>query len=187
MTPENIENIKSTYSRLKNLKLTSKEINIPWQTVYWWLKREGIEVTGDKARYGGKTDRIGIIGESLFAASCNKAINQNILKFQADCDFIIGNTKIDIKTSFLQTYMSRGRPENLCYRWAFNPNYKSDIDYMVCYCLEGDVDNYKVQNILLIPQEVIYGKQTVSVSKIKSKYFDFKISEEELIEFFDKF
>lgn len=187
MSPEDIERIKTSYNSLKNLKLTAKELNIPWQTVYWWLKKEGIEVTGDKERYGGKSDRVGVIGESLFASKLPFAENQNKLKFQAECDFKVKDVKIDIKTSLLREYSSRGQPKNKCYRWGFNPNYSYDIDYMVCYCLEGDVDNYSVEHILLIPQEILDGKTTVSVSKSSSKYLDFKVSEQELIEFFEEF
>lgn len=187
MSPENVELIKSTYSKLKNLKLTAKEINIPWQTVYWWLKKESIEVTGDKKRYGGTSDQIGIIGEALFAASCPFAINRNSEKFQAECDFMVKDVKVDIKTSTIRSYASRGKPENTCYRQAFNPNYKHPIDYMVCYCLDGDADDYVVKHILLIPQEIIDGKSTVSVTCSKSKYFDFKVTEQELVDFFAAF
>lgn len=41
------------YSRLKNLKLVGEEIGMKWQTVYVQLKKAGVKVTGDKARYGG--------------------------------------------------------------------------------------------------------------------------------------
>jgi hypothetical protein len=52
----------SRYRDLKNCHLVGAELGMPWQTVYWNLKKAGEPVVGDKARYGSETDRLAARG-----------------------------------------------------------------------------------------------------------------------------
>lgn len=54
MTPEAI-----AYDKHKNLKLAANEIGLKWQTLYCMLKNQGINIIGDKLRYGSDRDKMG--------------------------------------------------------------------------------------------------------------------------------
>ncbi len=179
-----IEKMKTLYSEHQKLQTVGDILNIPWQTVYWWLKKEGVSVTGNKEKHGGTKDQIALIGEKLFAKINDKAVDQNKLMFQPRFDYLLGDLKLDVKTSFLRDQRSKSGKVNL--RWAFNCKKQQEADYLICYCLSGDLNNYVVENILLIPNEFIQDMQTVSVSPKTSKWLDFEVSEDELRKFFNQ-
>lgn len=180
-----VEQMKSLYSEHQRLHTVGDILNIPWQTVYWWLKKEGVVVTGNKEKHGGNKDQIALIGEKLFAKVCDKAVDQNKLMFQPKFDYLLADLKLDVKTSFLRSQSGKGSKVNL--RWAFNCRKQQDADYIICYCLSGELDHSVVENILLIPNEFIQEMQTISVSPRKSKWLEFKITEQELKNFFSQF
>lgn len=182
MEREIVDKMISLYSSIKNLKIVAKELDIPWQTVYWHLKKEGVSVTGNKSVYGCIKDRIAVIGEGMFRKSFPMAEDQNELSYQPEFDFVLNDLKIDIKTSFPRDMKSRGKTQ--LFRWGFNTRRQQSADYIVCYCLQGTIDEYVLEHILLLPKEFIEGMQTVSVScKGRSKWLDFKVTEDELIDF----
>jgi hypothetical protein len=150
--------------------------------VYWWLKKEGTSIAGNKEKYGGFKDQIAIIGEKLFSKITDKVVDQNKLMFQPKFDYLLNDLKLDVKTSFLRDQC--GRNGKVFLRWAFNCRKQQDADYLICYCLSGELENYVVENILLIPNEFIQNLQTISVSPRASKWLNFKVSEEELRLFF---
>lgn len=176
-----VEQMKTLYAEHQRLHTVGDMLNIPWQTVYWWLKKEGVSVTGNKEKHGGKCDRIAVIGEKLFELLGTKAVDQNKLYFQPKFDYLLGDFKLDIKTGFLRDCKGRSGKVNL--RWMFNTRKQQEADYIICYCLTGDADKYDVGHILLIPNEFLQGMQTISVSPRKSKWLDFRVSEEELKSF----
>ncbi|WP_050747501.1 hypothetical protein [Sodalis glossinidius] len=90
--------IKS-YERLKNLKLVGLDVGIPWQTVYIYLKRNGVRVIADKARYGSATDRIVVISEQWLKKDVPDAIDNNQIYFQSTIDFTVSKISVDVKTS----------------------------------------------------------------------------------------
>ncbi|MWN30965.1 MULTISPECIES: hypothetical protein [unclassified Gilliamella] len=177
---EIIKKCIESYSRLKNLKLVGLEVGIPWQTVYVYLKREGIAVTGDKARYGSATDRIAIIGEQRFYKAVPFAIDNNNLQFQASVDFSVFNLTVDVKTSKLQHKKINTRSSD---RWAYCINKQKDIaDLFVFYALN---DELETEHVFLMPNEIVTNATTISIPKSgKSKWFDYKVNENELAGFF---
>lgn len=182
MEREVVDKMISLYQEVKNLKLVGQEMSIPWQTVYWWLKKEGVSVSGNKSAYGGIKDQIGLIGERLFRKLFPKAEDQNERFFQPEFDFLLGGLKLDVKTSFPRD--SKARSNTVIYRWGFNTRRQQNADYIICYCMDGELEDYRVSHILLIPNEFIVGMQTISVScKGKSKWLDFSVTENELKEF----
>lgn len=180
-----VEQMKSLYSEHQRLHTVGDILNIPWQTVYWWLKKEGVVVTGNKEKHGGNKDQIALIGERLFTKVSEKAVDQNKLMFQPKFDYLLADLKLDVKTSFLRGHVNKGGKIN--HRWAFNCRKQQEADYIVCYCLSGELDNFVVENILLIPNEFIQGMQTISVSPRTSKWLEFKVSEQDLKQFFSHF
>jgi len=183
---ENIERIKELYAKVKNLKLVSEALSIPWQTVYWWLKKEGVQVVGDKARYGGDSDSVGIIGELLFKRLFPDAVYENDTKYQAKHDFTLHGLKIDIKTSSLRSVKTR--KGNIATRWGFNCYNAAEhgIDFFVCFCLNAN--GRDVDKILLIPSEMVVSETGgVSVSSNRSKWDAFVITEQDIVEFFNNF
>ncbi|OCG77342.1 hypothetical protein A9G42_05405 [Gilliamella sp. Nev6-6] len=175
-----IEQCIESYSRLKNLKLVGLEVGIPWQTVYVYLKRSGVAVTGDKARYGSATDRVAVIGEQRFKKAVPFAIDNNDLQFQASVDFSINNLTVDVKTSKLQHKQPNNRSSE---RWAYCVNKQKDIaDLFVFYALNDDLET---EHVFLMPNEIVTNATTISIPKSgKSKWFDYKVEENELANFF---
>lgn len=175
--------IKS-YSRLKNLKLVSKEIDMPWQTVYWHLKKANIAVSGDKSRYGAETDKLARQAEIIFRDTVPLAKDMNETEFQSKFDFLIGNSKVDIKASKLK---SAGRQKNgkiYSSKWAFGiSKQKKYADYYVLYCMNKDGTD--VVHIILLPKEIANVKTSISIPvTMNSRWSDYKVSERELVEFF---
>ncbi len=164
------------YKELQNLKLVAQETGIPWQTVYWYLKKGGIEVTGNKNVYGTTIERFGYRGEEYFQEIVPNAINQNNIKFQSKIDFVVGNNSIDIKSAKFKHD-----------RWAFTlikQIKEADFFVLLAYCSEGK----EVQHHFLIPNEMLRKSlKTISIPlKVqKSKWHDFIISKEDIKEFFE--
>lgn len=76
------------------------------------------------------------------------------------------------------------------YRWAFSTRAQEDTaDFLVCFCYAGYncLEHGDVTKILLIPKEMFKNKQSISVSAKISKWYDFEVSEQELLEFFEEF
>lgn len=180
-----VDLIIAEYALHKNLKIVGTNLNIPWQTVYWHLKKNSVPVTGDKERYGSVSDMVGFIGEKLFSQTIPEATNQNTFQFQSKYDFIYKNLNIDVKTSLLKT-VSNKVEGSTSERWAFSFSKQPDVDVLVCYCLVGTKEVYCVEHILLIPRDLLTIKHSISVTKGNSKWLDFKISEDELIDFFER-
>lgn len=126
-----------------------------------------------------------MIGERMFRKTFPEAEDQNEKSFQPEFDFFLKDLKLDVKTSFPRDMKSRGT--KVLYRWGFNTRRQQNADYIVCYCMDGDFEDYTLNCILLIPNEFIVGMQTVSVScKGRSKWLDFVITEDELKQFIDQ-
>lgn len=147
------------YRDLKNLKLVGAEIGIPWQTVYVRLKGAGEPVTGDKARYGSETDKLAARAERWFQAMVPHAVDQNNLGFQAKCDFIVGDAKVDVK-------VSRGRTSKTGVRqWIFSVKKQEMLaDWFVCIALCPKADDLAVFAVLLIPGELARHHTSINLS-----------------------
>lgn len=185
MERETVDEMVSLYQELKNLKLVGEEMNIPWQTVYWWLKKEGVSVSGNKSLYGGFKDQIGLIGERLFRKAFPEAEDQNDKSFQPQFDFFLDGLKLDVKTSFPRDMKCRNS-STVKYRWGFNTRRQQEADFIVGYCMSGNLEDWKLEHIMLIPNEFLQDIQTISIScdqRTRSKWMDFKVEENELIEF----
>lgn len=174
-----MENVEAVYLKHKNLKLAAQELGMKWQNLYVQLKKLNVAITGDKAKYGSDKDKLAAQAELIFKNYVPNAINQNEIKFQSKCDFIINEIKIDIKASKFhkgcQKYESR--------RWAFSIKKQELIaDFFVCFGFYDDM-TYKV---FLIPNELVKNYQTISVSPNgKSKWLQYLIDPNELNEFFN--
>lgn len=166
-----------SYSRLKHLKLVGEEVGIPWQTVYVHLKKAGVKVTGDKARYGSATDRFAVKAEQEFKRLIPFAIDNNEAEFQSTIDFCVNGQSVDVKASRLK---SDGR----LYRWSFCINKQRDIaDFFVLYAYDNGGEN--IINVFMIPGEIARAKTTISItSTLKSKWADYIISQPDMLEFF---
>jgi hypothetical protein len=169
-----------SYSRLKNLKLVEKETFIPWQTVYWHLKKAGIQVTGDKALYGSSKDKFAHIGEQFFSRVIPYAENQNLISFQPKIDFIVKGYGVEIKSA---KFTSTGNNK----RWAFSLKKQNKVADFFILMAFNDAGN-EILHYFLIPNELLRKEmQTISVSQNinHTKWKDFLISEKELQEFFE--
>lgn len=169
-----------SYSRLKNLKLVEKETSIPWQTVYWYLKKSGVHVVGDKSIYGSKKDRFACVGEMTFNKIIPYAENQNLLSFQPKIDFLVNGYGIEVKSA---KFTNNDKNK----RWAFSLKKQRKVaDFFIL--LAFDQEGKEVQYIFLLPNEIVRKElQTISISQNigSSKWKDFLISEDGLKEFFD--
>jgi hypothetical protein len=168
-----------SYGKLKNLKLVGSEIGIPWQTVYVHLRKAGVPVTGDKARYGSAKDRLASFAERLFAEDVPTAIDSNASQFQASIDFLVLGWSVDVKASARQLF------KNDAIRWAFCINKQKDkADFFVLYALNNS-DERHVEHVFLLPNEIATARTTISVPEtMNSKWADYEIRRDELDGFF---
>lgn len=140
------------YRNHKNLKLAAAEISIPWQTVYWHLRKAGEPVAGDKARYGSETDRLAVKAERRFLEIAPHAIDQNRHTFQSKFDFLVHGHRVDVKSSRLL----RGG-------WMFSLKKQEMVaDFFVCFGYD-ELGN-DVQTTLLLPGELIRHYSTVRLN-----------------------
>ena len=184
-----VDTMVKVYDKHKNLKLAAKELGMVWQTLYWNLNKVGHPVTGDKERYGSNTDKMARYFEDLFKGLIPSAENNNQNQFQAKVDFKVGDYFVDIKSSTKKDGYKNNPKKKASFRWAFCVKVQEEVgaDFMVCFCTSGyDCEDFgDVEKILLIPKEFYKNKQSISVSCRKSKWFDFEITEEDLVEFFN--
>ena len=173
----NIEIMKNVYEKHKNLKLAANEIGVKWQTLYYHLKENNIPVTGDKSKYGSATDKLAAKAELYFKELIPYAKNNNDYQYQAKVDFMVGNLKVDIKSSELHFSSKKFKSK----RWAFSVKKQEfQADFIVAFGYENDN-----VTIFLFPSETIRYFQTVSINPYgKSKWLDYSVTKDELIEFF---
>lgn len=168
-----------SYRKLKNLKLVGDELGIPWQTVYVHLRKAGVPVTGDKARYGCAKDRLASFAERLFSEDVPEAIDANALQFQAAIDFTVNQWSVDVKAACLLGFKNEAR------RWAFCINKQKDCaDFFVLYAFDN-IDAKNVNHVLLMPNEIATAKSTISVPEtMNSKWADYEVQRCDLAAFF---
>ncbi len=167
------------YARHKNLKLAGQEIGIPWQTVYVHLRKAGVPVTGDKARYGSDSDRLAAKGEEHFKLWVPFAEDQNRKKFQSKFDFIVGAHQVDVKSSNLKWSNKNSK----VFRWAFYS--KKQESTAAFFVLIGFDNNAEPAHVWLIPGEIARRYTTISVSSSKKgKWWDYEVKPADLSEFF---
>lgn len=171
-------NIREAYERHKNLKLAAAELGMPWQSLYVHLRKAGVPVTGDKARYGSDKDRLAAASEMEFEKLVPFAKNQNKDRFQAKCDFLVGKEKVDVKCARLRQGCKRFKAR----RWSFSIKKQELLaDFMVCFAML-DSGSYR---LLLVPGELIRNYQTISIPENgKSKWLQYEVTASELTEFF---
>lgn len=167
-----------SYSRLKHLKLVGEEIGIPWQTVYVHLKKAGVSVTGDKARYGSASDRLANKAEAEFQKTIPWAKDNNKTEFQSSIDFNVDSSTVDIKASRLKF-------DGKLSRWAFCVNkQRDDADFFVLYAY--DEKGCGILHLFLIPGEIAREKTTISITEsLNSKWADYIISSSDMVDFFN--
>lgn len=167
------------YEKHKNLKLAAEEIGIPWQTLYVHLKRSGVQVVGDKLRYGSDKDKLAAIAESKFLELVPFAKNMNATKYQSKFDFMAGCLKVDVKAA--KPHKPNAKYPSKC--WSFSIKKQALIcDFIVCFCFSESRD---LVHTLLVPKEFFSGLQTVSVScNGASKWLDYEVQPENLHDFF---
>lgn len=166
-----------SYGRHKNLKIVGDELDIPWQTVYVYLKKAGVPVVGDKRRYGSDSDRFAAKAENDFMALVPDAMNMNEEKYQAKFDFKIYDFAVDVKASNLRTYLKRSCAK----RWAFSSKKQESVaNFLVCLAY----DNGDMKRAFLIPEEVFRYRATISISENGSKWDDYEIDPKSLNGFF---
>jgi hypothetical protein len=167
------------YQKHKNLKIAADELGIKWQSLYVKLKAQGINVVGDKLKYGADRDRLGALGEQLFQNLVPYAKNFNDDKFQSKIDFDVNGLKVDVKTSKPRQLNKKFKALS----WSFSFKKQSLIaDFIVCFCLDEEKN---IEHVLLVPNEFFCGLQTISVSRTgASKWLDYKIEPNDLQDFF---
>lgn len=167
----------NAYDKYKNLKLAASEVGIKWQDLYAILRKEGVKVTGDKAKYGSETDKLAVKGEKIFNDLVPIAKDLNKEQYQSKIDFDVFGYGVDVKTSNLNKSNSKAKSK----RWAFSVKKQELIaDFFVGIALDNEV----LTKVYLIPCEIAKHYQTISVSENGSKWDDYLIEPDELLDFF---
>lgn len=173
------------YAKHKNLKLAAAEIGMKWQQLYVALRKKGVPVTGDKARYGCAKDRLAAYAERLFDEDVPMAIDSNAEQFQAAIDFLVGNYSVDVKASVLHAERRETSGKTTAPRWMFCINKQKDVaDFFVLYAF-GPAGDRTVRHVFLIPNEIATTKTTIVIAEsMNSKWADYEVSREDLSSFF---
>lgn len=181
-----VDQCVSAYAELKHLKLVGEKVGIPWQTVYVHLRKAGIVVTGDKARYGSIADKLANKAERIFSKTVPFAIDNNKYEFQATIDFNIGDITIDVKAATLAAAGRQLSGKKYAAKWGFCINKQRDTaDFFVLYAFDSDGE--QVKHVFLIPNEIATQKTTISIPfSLNSKWSDYRIEEAELPTFFSE-
>lgn len=177
MTPEAI-----AYAKHKNLKLAAVDVGIKWQTLYCRLKNQGVQVVGDKSRYGSDRDKLSSLAESAFKRLVPSAVSMNEIQWQHKYDFLVNHKKVDVKCAKPKQHNKKTDSK----RWSFSFKKQTmECDFICCFCMN---DQKITEKILLVPSEFFKGLQTVSVAcSGNSKWLDYEIHGNELEEFFNSF
>lgn len=164
------------YDKHKHLKIAANELGIKWQLYYIKLKKLGVQVVGDKSKYGSDSDKLACKGEALFKSLVPFAKDQNETQFQAKVDFMVGGYSVDVKTSTVKQVGKNGTG-----RFAFSLKKQELIaDFFVCF----GMTKYKT-HCFLIPNEIASKYQTMSISTSgSSKWWDYEIDTDDLNGFF---
>lgn len=162
-----------SYARLKNLKMVENETGIKWQTVYYHLKKSGVEVVGDKKKYGSETDKFAARAESAFLELVPDAVDMNRKKFQSKYDFDVFGLKVDVKASQLR----KGDKEGKYKRWAFSiKKQRLFADFMVCFCFSGE----DIVKTIFIPCDICRNHGTISIGERGGKWDAFCIDKNDI-------
>lgn len=176
---ERIDLCVKQYELTPNIKIVANITGIKWQTVYWYLKKANIEVKGDKSLYGSVQDKFAHKGEGYVQKILPSAINQNLKQFQPKIDFLVKGYGLEVKSSKLDTKSKR---------WSFSlKKQKKVADFFIL--LAFDKEGTDVIHHFMIPSEMLISTlQTISISENieNSKWSDFLVSKEEIIEFFEE-
>lgn len=179
-------NEAEAYARHKNLKLAANELGVQWQQLYVRLRKMGIPVTGDKARYGCAKDRFASKAERLFAEDVPAAKDSNAQQYQSMIDFSVGGFfTVDIKASRLHPARQERSGKTTAPRWMFSINKQKDkADFFVMYAFDPDAE--RVEHVFLIPAEIATTKSTIVVPEsLSSKWADYRVERAEIAAFFD--
>lgn len=164
------------YGKLKNLKLVSEKLKFPLSTIYWNLKKAGIEVIGDKNIYGSSKDKLACRGEDYIEQLLPNADNQNKKFYQPKVDFIINEISLEIKSA-----RQKGR-------WAFSLKKQRKLaDFFLL--LAFDLQGREIKYHFLIPNKMILSSlETLSIpiNFKNSKWGAFLISKKQIKEFFSE-
>jgi len=167
------------YARVKNLKIAASELGMKFQTLYWRLKKAGINVCGDKERYGSDKDRFGARAERMFAEIIPFAKDMNSEKFQAKVDFMVGDIGVEIKAA-KRASLGVGAGGD---RWAFG--IKRQISNCHFFALFAFAKDAVLEKIFLVPAELIIGKNSISIScNGASKWHAYEVTPEEMADIF---
>lgn len=172
------EQCVSAYREHRNLFVASNETGIPWQTIYWHLKKAGEPVIGDKARYGSDKDRLAAKGEAVFQRIVPHAKDMNLEQYQSKVDFMVGDISVDVKAATPK----QSSKKFASLRWAFSVKKQEFCaDFIVCVKFNED---HEPVGFLMIPGEFVRNYQTISVSARGGKWDKFALTESELADFF---
>jgi len=173
--------IIEAYEKHKNLKLAADELGMKWQNLYVELRKAGVQVTGDKMRYGSDKDKLAARAEVEFLRLVPFAQDQNKCEFQSKFDFLVGNEKVDIKASNPR----QGSKQFKATRWAFSVKKQEFCaDFIVCFAMMDS--GYR---LFLVPGEMVRNYQTISIStekNTKSKWLQYEVQPHDLSEFFSQ-
>ncbi len=171
----------SAYEKHKHLKLAADEIGMKWQTLYVRLRKNNIQVTGDKTKYGSMSDKIGARGERDFSKLVPDAVDQNESQFQAPIDFVVNGVTVDVKAS--QRRLGNKNCKNE--RWAFSiKKQESSCDFFVFMAYTKNHES--LERVFLVPGDICRFLSSISITcSGSSKWHDYEVSPNELSVFFN--
>lgn len=174
------EQMAAVYDKHKHLKNAADELGMKWQTLYWYLQKNGYPVIGNKSQYGSYTDKFASKAEKDFMELVPSAVDMNRRKFQSKWDFEIYGVKVDVKASKLR---SSGRGSIKRYSFSTKKQ-EMAADFIVALGYKNDEE---ISKCYLLPKEAIRFTSTISISERGGKWSDYEIAPEDLQPFFENY
>lgn len=167
------------YRKHKNLHIAAEELGIKWQTLYTHLVSAGEPVCGDKSKYGSDKDKLAAKAERMFSELLPFAENMNSQQWQSKIDFVVNGRSVDIKAARLCS--ANGKYKST--RWAFSLKKQESIaDFFVLYAFDSEGE--KLEGIYLIIGDLVRYMTTINIPRTNGKWSKYKITEQDLLEFF---
>lgn len=170
------------YSRTQDVGAVARETNLLWHIAYIHLKKAKVLNVETRIVSGSPNDRMGAWYEREFARIVPSARSANDRKPQNSFDYLVGEAKVEIKSSSLYEYEKDAPHWKFC---VYSRRTKiRTADYYVCFGRQDKTDLNRYI-IFLFPAEVLTtGNVTVRLDG-RNNWSQFQIEPDDLQAFFD--
>lgn len=170
------------YQQKQMIHHVAQETGLPWHVVYQHLKKAGVLSVETRMVSGSHTDRMGAFYEAEFLKLVPSAQCQNDKQRQYEFDFLVGEAKVEIKSS--SSYIAPSGRKHWKFRVFTRGSKTRTADFYVCFG-RNDNDDDKNYSVFCFPSEFLHGANVNVSLDGGNEWAQFKIEPDDLQAFFD--